>query len=613
MGKAWHHRGMTVSALLTSLKRLVTGRWSREHPQVVIHPAYRAPSSSLVDSQRAERICAWLLENHCITQDDIHPARPATIAELARVHDPEYLGRVQDKDSLARLFPGLSERDANLALVAARWMVGGTLVATRLALSPSSSSSPVVNLGGGFHHARRRHGSGFCAFNDIAAGVAQARLDGFSGSILVVDLDLHPGDGTREIFAQDPTVYTFSLHAVDPEPLETVADRCVALGPSVGDEAFLEALSVHLPEVIQESQPSLCLYVAGVDGALDDALGNWRLSPDGLLERDRRVVTALAGVPLVWLLAGGYGEGAWRYTARSLGALTTGKAPPLPSLPETRLHSFRAIAASLTAEDLGAPEKEDLGISTAELLSDLRGAPQETRFLGFYSSYGVEVALERYGVMEKVRARGYSRTRLDFHLDNPTGHLVRLQAVEEGRELLLIELVARESDEIPPFRLLCVEWLLLQDPHQRPSPERPLLPGQKHPGLGCLQEVVGMLIMAAERLSFDGLLYRPGGYHMAVLARGFMDFLEPHAEARFAAFRLALEGLTLGEASQAVSRGEVKDTLTQEPVRWEAAPLIRPLSASLKERVGGRDWNRELAAEVGRFRFEHSPREVKGR
>lgn len=563
---------------------------------LVHHDAYNPGPTGFVDPYRGARIRAWLVEHALVGPRAVLVPERAGIADLDRVHDPEYLARLQDRGGLDRIFPGLGEGAAHAALSAQRWMVGGTLLAARTAVGAGRRGGPVVNLGGGLHHARRGKGSGFCAFHDVAIAVHALREEGFDGRVLIVDLDLHQGDGTRRIFAADETVYTFSIHAVawDEEPAVAALD--VALGAGIGDAAYHAALDAHLPRAFAEARPDLVFYVAGVDGALEDLVGNWRLSGDGIAARDRKVMERAGGLPLVWTLAGGYGPDAWRHTARSLAWIADGRDAPIPTGTEVSLARFRHIAGGLGREELsGGGEGADFGITLADVMGDLGGTRPETRLLGYYTPYGVEVAMERYGVTEAIRRQGIPRTRVEFDLANPTGHMVRVYADDGGGELL-IELVTRETREIPPFRLLLVEWLMLQNPRSNADPVRPLLPGQRHPGLGCLLEVIGMLTMAAVRLQFDGVLFRPGWYHMAVLARGHMAFWEPREEARFAALRQALEGVPLPEATHAVAEGRVVDATTGEAARWTAPAMIYPLAPALAERLRGPGYDAAVEA-----------------
>ncbi|MEJ2085059.1 MAG: histone deacetylase, partial [Acidobacteriota bacterium] len=163
-----------------------------------------------IDSLRPQKILTYLLSQSMIGAKSILRPEPASIRDLELAHSREYLDALRQPSALTEIvgfdvWPDLHEQ----LLQAQRAAVGGTMLATHRALR---GSSIVVNLGGGFHHAGRSQGGGFCVFNDVAVAILQLRQSGFDKPILVVDLDLHDGNGTREIFATDDSVFTFSIH-----------------------------------------------------------------------------------------------------------------------------------------------------------------------------------------------------------------------------------------------------------------------------------------------------------------------------------------------------------------------------------------------------------------
>lgn len=164
------------------------------------------------------------------------------------------------------------------------------------------------NLAGGTHHAFRGEGSGFCVFNDMAVAIEWLRAQGCIRRAAVVDCDVHQGDGTAQIFAEDPDVLTISLHGEKNFPFrkqKSVVD--VALPDGTGDDEFLAALAGVLPRVA-EHRPDIVFYQSGVDGLECDALGRLSLTLEGLAERDRMVIECVRriAVPLVIVLGGGY-------------------------------------------------------------------------------------------------------------------------------------------------------------------------------------------------------------------------------------------------------------------------------------------------------------------
>lgn len=184
--------------------------------------------------------------------------------------------------------------------------VGGTLAATREALTNGWGG----NLAGGTHHAFRGEGSGFCVFNDIAVAANWLRHRGKAKRIAVVDLDVHQGDGTAQIFQEDPDVMTFSMHCEVNFPFRKQQSKIdVALPENLGDAEYLETLERMLPTVF-DLQPDVVFYQAGVDVLATDALGKLKLSPAGVKSRDEMVISAVqrASVPLVITIGGGYSK-----------------------------------------------------------------------------------------------------------------------------------------------------------------------------------------------------------------------------------------------------------------------------------------------------------------
>ena len=188
---------------------------------------------------------------------------------------------------------------------AASRCVRGSVMAARLALDRGAG----LHIGGGFHHAFADHGEGFCVFNDAACAIRRMQVEERIERALVVDVDLHQGNGTAAIFAGDENVATFSIHQGPlypfPKPPSTVD---VDLQPGTADETYLELLDRHLVPLLERHQPELLVYVAGADPYRDDQLGSLALSIDGLRRRDA-FVTDLCdarGLPMMVVLAGGY-------------------------------------------------------------------------------------------------------------------------------------------------------------------------------------------------------------------------------------------------------------------------------------------------------------------
>ncbi|NUN14974.1 MAG: histone deacetylase [Myxococcales bacterium] len=598
---------MSLFEIATKVRRTLKGFANEFFPppiRLVFSPAYRTPPNPLSDPYRAEKILGHLAAHAGIGIRHMSTPRSANIQQLLRVHDFSYLQSLENPEVVARIFGSPDPSLDTAALVSEqRWMTGGTILAARMAAGHKNQLSPVVNIGGGFHHAKRDKGAGFCLFNDIAVAIAQLRADGFRGRILVVDLDLHQGDGTRTLFATDASVFCCSIHAVDWDDTSCVADINIALGPGIGDNAYLSALKETLPRCFSLADPDLVLYVAGVDIAHDDAIGSWRISADAILERDRLVLSLSGKRPLVWLLSGGYGPDAWRHTARTLAFLCTGKDTPLPSTSEVNLERFRQIARRLSSTELAAPGDQNLGITAEDVLQDLMSPRAARRYLGYYTPYGIECALERYGVTDHIRRTGIPEIAVEFQLDRSNGEMIRVVTADERRDTL-VELVTSVSTTAhPPLRLVVIEWLLLQNPRLPATQHHVLLPGQEHPGLGILREIVLMLVMACERLDLDGIVLNPAHYHVAALAHSEMQFADPVAEARFAAMEEAIGPTPLAEASWAVQRGELIDMVSGQPVQWVPAEMVLPVSTRFKHIRQQTDYEAAVEQAAPRFRF----------
>ena len=242
-----------------------------------------------------------------ISSADSTAVSEASWHDLALVHTAEYLDRLRS-GSLDRK----AERKMGLpwssALVRrSRLAVQGTVNASRMALEDGVAA----NLAGGTHHAFAGHGEGFCVLNDVAVAIRVLRREGRIARALVIDLDVHQGNGTAAIFRDDPHTFTFSMHGARNYPFvkaESTLD--VALPDATGDELYLRQLGDHLPQVIATAAPDLIFFLAGVDPVSGDRYGRLDLSRNGIRERERLVLRAGldAEVPMVLLLSGGYAE-----------------------------------------------------------------------------------------------------------------------------------------------------------------------------------------------------------------------------------------------------------------------------------------------------------------
>jgi acetoin utilization deacetylase AcuC-like enzyme len=188
-----------------------------------------------------------------------------------------------------------------------RRSVGATLAAARNVLGMSAGVS--ASLAGGTHHAFRDRGEGFCVFNDVAVAAAVLRRDAAIARAVVVDCDVHQGNGTAAIFRGEPAVFTFSLHGEKNFPFrKEVSDLDVTFADGAGDDEYLAALAAHLPRVLDSHGPDIVFYLAGADPYEGDRLGRLKLSIEGLQARDRFVFDTCRdrGVPIALTMSGGY-------------------------------------------------------------------------------------------------------------------------------------------------------------------------------------------------------------------------------------------------------------------------------------------------------------------
>jgi acetoin utilization deacetylase AcuC-like enzyme len=251
----------------------------------------------------AERVVA----DGLVTAGELHEAAPAEWPELAAVHDAGLLARIRDGRLSVREQRGLGLPWSAALVERGRRSVGGTIAAARHALAHGVA----MNLGGGTHHAGRAFARGYCLFNDVAVALAALRRDGAAERALIVDCDVHQGDGTADIFAADPRTFTLSVHGARNYPFTRIpSDLDVDIASGTGDERYLRALDEALAYALQHARPDFAFYLAGADPWAGDRLGRLALSKRGLRARDELVLDRLAaeGAAVCVVLAGGYAD-----------------------------------------------------------------------------------------------------------------------------------------------------------------------------------------------------------------------------------------------------------------------------------------------------------------
>ena len=251
-----------------------------------------------------------------------HVPEPMPRRWLEEVHDPDYVAEV-----LAAAVPAAKERRIGFAVtpaVAARSRVvpGGTWLAGKLALAQGFAA----NTAGGSHHALADTGAGYCVFNDLALAAVRLVEEAAVERVLVVDVDVHQGDGTAALTAGRPGIATYSIHAAKNFPARKARSTLdVALADGVGDDEYLDTLERTLTPLLDDVRPALILYQAGVDPFAGDQLGRLALTDEGLTRRERLVAgLAIArGVPLASTVGGGYGPDKPAIARRHVAAILT--------------------------------------------------------------------------------------------------------------------------------------------------------------------------------------------------------------------------------------------------------------------------------------------------
>jgi acetoin utilization deacetylase AcuC-like enzyme len=231
--------------------------------------------------------------------------QPAGDDALLLVHSPRYLKKLTT-GGLSHAEIQTLELPYSPELVKfARLYVGGTIAASERAVKDGLA----VHIGGGFHHAFPDHGEGFCILNDVAVALEKQRVEGKIKKAMVVDCDLHQGNGTASIFAKKDYAFTFSIHQMDIYPADKPSSSLdVGLWAGDGDDKYLASLRAHFPRLYGKFKPDLVFYLAGADPLEADQLGGLMVTKHGLMERDQIIIEGARrlGIPLVVLFAGGY-------------------------------------------------------------------------------------------------------------------------------------------------------------------------------------------------------------------------------------------------------------------------------------------------------------------
>jgi acetoin utilization deacetylase AcuC-like enzyme len=274
--------------------------------KLVYHEGYDLRLGEHVfQSQKFRMVRDLLLAEQIAEPVDILAPESATDEDIRRVHTREWVEKIRH-DKLSASERMRLEIPYSQAAVTGFWLAaGGSILAARCALKDGFG----VNIGGGFHHAFPGHGEGFCMIHDVAIAIRRLQSDGALRKVLVIDTDVHQGNGTAAIFAGDAEVFTVSLHQENnyPEP-KPPSDLDVNLADGTGDEEYLESLDKALAEAFRRFAPEMIFYIGGADPYREDQLGGLWLSMRGLQERDALVFAEarLRGLPVAVAFAGGY-------------------------------------------------------------------------------------------------------------------------------------------------------------------------------------------------------------------------------------------------------------------------------------------------------------------
>ena len=271
------------------------------------HYVIDLPATHGFPIQKYRLIRERLLAEGILAPGELVAPTPAVPQDIWLVHTREYWDRFRNgtlaPEALRRIGLPWSQALVQRSCAAAQ----GTISAARIAIREAIG----INLAGGTHHAFPDHGEGYCVLNDIAIAIRVLQRDAWMQRVAIIDCDVHQGNGTAAIFADEPDVFSFSIHGANNYPLRKVPGRLdIALPDGTGDEEYLHLLQPAVSRILAEFRPGLIFYLAGADPHEGDRLGRLRLTHEGLRWRDEFVLRACrdAGVPVAIALGGGYGR-----------------------------------------------------------------------------------------------------------------------------------------------------------------------------------------------------------------------------------------------------------------------------------------------------------------
>jgi acetoin utilization deacetylase AcuC-like enzyme len=253
-----------------------------------------------------------LVRDRLIAEGTLHPSEllepaPATLDDVLLVHTNDYVSRLCSGELTPKELRRLGLPWSESLVRRSFYATGGTIAAARAALVEGYAS----NLAGGTHHSFADRGEGFCVLNDVAVAIRVLRKEGLIRRAAIVDCDVHQGNGTATIFAEDEDTFTFSIHGANNYPLFKARSTLdIELPDGTADDEYLNILNHHLPKVLDAADPDLVFYLAGADPYSNDKLGRLALTIDGLCQRDLCVLRECyeRETPIVTVMSGGYGK-----------------------------------------------------------------------------------------------------------------------------------------------------------------------------------------------------------------------------------------------------------------------------------------------------------------
>ena len=276
---------------------------------IVYHPHYVAPlpQGHRFPMVKFQKLYELLLKDGILTPENLYQPEIPDQSLLELVHTPDYIENycqgTLDAKAQRRIGLPWSPELVRRTCTA----VGGTILTAKLALEYGIA----CNTAGGTHHAFPDFGSGFCIFNDLAIAARVLQKWGLVKQVLIVDLDVHQGDGTAFIFQNDPNIFTFSMHCeINFPSRKQTSDLDVPLPEGLDNDGYLQILANYLPDLLSQVKPDLVLYDAGVDTHVGDRLGKLALTDEGLYRRERQVLSTCraGGYPVACVIGGGYSE-----------------------------------------------------------------------------------------------------------------------------------------------------------------------------------------------------------------------------------------------------------------------------------------------------------------